>query len=98
MPASRCSALRWNAAVSCCGRMSGWTAHVLEQLGPPALRLDNALGTVALPGSEWVYPDRGLTVFADEEDERVWRVALFAPSRPDEYEARYRVALGRRRR
>ena len=64
----------------------------------PALRLDNALGTVALPGSEWVYPDRGLTVFADEEDERVWRVALFTPTGPEEYEERYRVFLGQRRR
>jgi hypothetical protein len=77
---------------------AGAPEHVLQQLGPPALRLDNALGTVPLPGSEWVYPDRGLTVFADEEDERVWRVALFTPSRPEEYEERYRVFLGQRRR
>jgi hypothetical protein len=72
-------------------------AGVLAQLGEPALRLDNALGTVSLPGSEWVYPDRGLTVFADEEDERVWRLALFTPSSPEEYEERYRVRLGQRR-
>ena len=45
-----------------------------------------------------MYPERGLTVFADEEDERVWRVALFTPSRPEEYEERYRVFLGQRRR
>jgi len=77
---------------------AGDPAHVLQQLGEPALRLDNALGTVSLPGSEWVYPDRGLTVFADEEDGRVWRVALFTPSRPEEYEERYRVFLGQRRR
>jgi hypothetical protein len=70
---------------------------VLAQLGQPALRLDSALGTVQLAGSEWVYPERGLAVFADEEDERVWRVALFTPSRPEEYEDRYRVRLGRRR-
>jgi hypothetical protein len=72
-------------------------ARALEQLGEPALRLDNALGTVSLPGSEWVYPDRGLTVFADEEDERVWRLALFTPCPPEEYEERYRVHLGQRR-
>ena len=72
--------------------------HVLEQLGEPALRLDTMLGTVPLPASEWVYPDRGLAVFADEEDDRTWRIALFAPGPPDEYEERYRVRLGQRRR
>ena len=77
---------------------AGTPEHVLQQLGPPPLRLDNALGSVPLPGSEWVYPERGLTVFADEEDGRVWRVALFTPSRPQEYEERYRVFLGQRRR
>ena len=45
-----------------------------------------------------MYPERGLTVFADEEDERVWRVALFTPTAPEEYEERYRVFLGQRRR
>ncbi len=77
---------------------AGAPAQVLQQLGEPALRLDSALGTVALPGSEWVYADRGLTVFADEEDERVWRVALFTPCPPEDYEERYRVFLGQRRR
>jgi hypothetical protein len=77
---------------------AGPPERVLGQLGAPALRLDNALGSVPLAGSEWVYPDRGLTVFADEEDGRVWRVALFTPCRPEEYEERYRVFLGQRRR
>ena len=77
---------------------AGTPEDVLQQLGEPALRLDNALGTVPLAGSEWVYPDRGLTVFADEEDERVWRVALFTPCPPEEYAERYRVFLGQRRR
>ena len=77
---------------------AGTPAQVLQQLGEPALRLDSALGTVALAGSEWVYADRGLTVFADEEDERVWRVALFTPCPPGEYEERYRVFLAQRRR
>jgi hypothetical protein len=77
---------------------AGPPQQVLQQLGEPALRLDSALGTVALPGSEWVYPDRGLTVFADEEDERVWRLALFEPCPPEDYEGRFRVFLGRRRR
>jgi hypothetical protein len=77
---------------------AGAPEQVIGQLGDPALRLDNALGTVPLPESEWVYPDRGLAVFADEEDERVWRVALFTPCPPEEYEERYRVSLGQRRR
>jgi hypothetical protein len=45
-----------------------------------------------------VYPDRGLAVFADEEDERVWRIGLFTPCPPQVYEERYRVFLGQRRR
>ena len=87
----------WLAAIED-APFAGTPAHVLQALGEPAQRLDNSLGTVRLPGSEWVYPDRGLAVFADVEDERVWRVALFTPCSPEEYEERYRVFLGQRRR
>jgi len=72
--------------------------EVIQQLGEPALRLDSALGTVRLPASEWVYPDRGLAIFADEEDERVWRAALFPPVSAEEYDERSRVHLEQRRR
>jgi hypothetical protein len=72
-------------------------AAVRARLGEPALVLDSARGTVAMPGAEWVYPERGMAVFADEADGRVWRVALFPASRPDDYAELYRARIGQRR-
>ena len=77
---------------------AGSPAEVLAALGEPAMRLDTALGTVAIAGGEWVYPDRGLTVFADEEDERVFRVNVFAPVAPSAYAELYVTQPGERRR
>jgi hypothetical protein len=72
-------------------------AALRELLGPPALTLDTARGTVALAQSEWVWPARGLTAYVDEADARVWRIALFPAGTADEYTKHYRADLGTRR-
>jgi len=68
-----------------------------ERLGSPALALDSARGTVSLPGAEWVYPQRGLTVFADVVDARIWRVALFPRCTEEQYVELYRLGAGEHR-
>jgi hypothetical protein len=73
-------------------------AALRERLGPPELTLDAARGTVTVPGGEWVWPRRGLAAYADEADDRVWRIALFPACTADEYAELYRADLGARRR
>ncbi|HET8660281.1 MAG TPA: hypothetical protein VFM55_14945 [Micromonosporaceae bacterium] len=42
---------------------AGGLDALLAGLGPPAARWDAWLGSVRMAGSEWVYPDRGLTLY-----------------------------------
>jgi len=72
-------------------------AAAAELLGAPAARLDNALGTVRLEGSEWLYAERGLALFVDPDSDDVWRATLFRACTPEEYEAEFRVHLLERR-
>jgi hypothetical protein len=69
---------------------------VREQLGGPALELDTARGTVPVPAGEWVYPDRGVAVFVDLDDQ-IFRATLFPACSPQEYETEFRVVLKERR-
>ena len=73
---------------------AGTPADALEKLGAPELRLDTARGSVQLPGGEWAYPSRGLTIYADEEDEKIFRIALYAPTGADAYEVALRPPFG----
>ncbi len=77
---------------------AGTPAAALETMGAPELRLDSARGTVPLPGAEWAYPSRGITLYADEEDEQIFRVALYAPTGPEAYEVALRPPFGVTRR
>jgi hypothetical protein len=72
----------------------GTPAGALAALGAPELRLDTVRGTVALPGGEWAYPSRGITLYADEDDERIFRAALYAPTGPEAYEVALRPPFG----
>lgn len=72
-------------------------AEVRARLGEPADALDSARGTVALPAAEWVYPERGVAVFADVAEARVWRLALFPVAGAGDYEELYRARIGQRR-
>lgn len=77
---------------------AGTPAQVRAQLGEPVLRADTALGSVALPGGLWVYADRGVAVHADEEDERVVRVDVFAPVDAGDFARLFATSARERRR
>jgi len=63
----------------------GDLASLLAELDPPGARWDAWLGPVKVDGSEWVYPDRGLTIFAIPGSGTVDRVLAYAPTSLDEY-------------
>jgi hypothetical protein len=64
--------------------------EVLAGLGDPAARLDAFLGPIAAPRSEWVYPERGLTLFVGGERAWVDRILGYTPVALDDYVARLR--------
>lgn len=60
-------------------------AGLLSQLGEPEARLDAFLGPMPAPRGEWVYPERGVTLFVAGEGAFVDRVVVYAPTTLDEY-------------
>jgi hypothetical protein len=74
----------------------GWP-RLLHQVGAPAAKLDSYLGTLLIPGSEWVYPERGLTLYVNPENEALLRLAVFAPTTLSRYEAELRLSFKLRR-
>ncbi len=60
---------------------------LLAELGEPEARWDAALGPVPLAGSEWVYPDRGLTLYVDPETRRIDRLLAYEPTTLETYAA-----------
>lgn len=73
-----------------------WPALAAD-LGEPEARLDNFMGTVRLPGSEWVYASRGITVFVTEDRLRLYHIAVYPPMALEEYRAPYRLDLEKQR-
>ena len=69
-----------------------------RKLGEPAAKLDSFFGLAAIPKGEWVYPDRGLTLFVNPEDHDPWRVAVYRPTTLEDYKKRLRPITGRPRR
>jgi hypothetical protein len=65
-------------------------AALLAELGEPEARWDGALGPIPVPGSEWVYARRGLTLYVDPETRRVDRVLAYAPTSVEAYAQRAR--------
>ena len=53
-------------------------------------------GTVAMPGGELVYANRGLTIFLNPENRVVVYVTAYAPTTVDEYVLRLRPAREKR--
>jgi hypothetical protein len=70
---------------------------LLAALGEPAARLDWDFGTLPCPESEFVYPDRGITLFLSADHGRVFHVALYAATDLDDYLANRRPRLGKKR-
>ena len=73
-----------------------WPA-LLEQVGEPLAKLDSYLSTLLIPGSEWVYPERGLTLYVNPENEALLRLAVYAPTTLERYESELRLSFKMRR-
>jgi hypothetical protein len=67
-----------------------------DDLGEPDAMLDWTHATDPIPGGEWVYSRRGITIFLDPEDEVVIHVSLYAATTADEYARRLRQGHGKR--
>jgi hypothetical protein len=75
--------------------LPGGLEKLLTALGPPQDRLESYLGTLAVENSEWVYPERGLTVFVNPANRRLLRIAVYQPVGLSEYLEKLRLNLKR---
>jgi len=53
------------------------SSTLLSALGKPAARLDYQRDINLYPEAEWVFPDRGISVFTDSPGHKILHVALF---------------------
>ncbi|MEO1451468.1 MAG: hypothetical protein AAFV07_18195 [Bacteroidota bacterium] len=74
------------------------TTALLTALGAPAAKLDWYFGTLPMAETEWVYPEKGITLFLRDDLELVLHVALYASMTLEAYEATRRLNLRKRRR
>jgi hypothetical protein len=63
---------------------------LIGKLGSPAAKLDAIFSNVKMAKSEWVYPDRGLTLFVNPDNQVVLRVAAYRRTTLDDYRKRLR--------
>lgn len=75
--------------------LPGGVDGLLASLGSPEARLDSYLGTLEIEESEWVYADRGLTIFVNPSNRRLLRIAVYRPASLAEYREALRLNLKR---
>jgi hypothetical protein len=68
---------------------------LMADLGEPEERHDYTFGTLPLDDGEWIYAQRGITVFVNAEPDRLLHVALYAPTTAAEYAGRLRPHLAK---
>jgi hypothetical protein len=76
------------------GRASDLEA-LAANLGPPITKLDSYFNRLLLHESEWVYPQRGLTLFVNPENLVPLHVYVYPQTTLSEYRRRFRLSLGR---
>lgn len=76
---------------------TGGVPALIEAIGPPQAKLDAFLGTFMIPESEWVYAERGLTLYINPENNIPLRLAVYPPTTLDGYRERLRMDLQMRR-
>jgi hypothetical protein len=59
--------------------------ELLLALGEPAAKLGWSDELVEEPDAEWVYPDRGITLFLNRSRDALRRIALYRSTTTDEY-------------
>lgn len=67
--------------------------ELLDELGEPDARLDAYRHTVRVPGGEWVYASRGLTLFVYPPDALIYHLAAYAGTSLEHYEQNLRPSL-----
>lgn len=67
-------------------------------LGAPTATLDGYIAGVLMKDSEWVYPERGLTLFVDPDPEgqALFHLTVYPKTTLSEYRQRYRFIAGKR--
>jgi hypothetical protein len=55
----------------------GGFARLRDDLGEPVARLDWFYGTLEIPNGEWVYPERGITIFLNTLADKVLHIAVY---------------------
>ncbi|MBD2198158.1 MULTISPECIES: hypothetical protein [Calothrix] len=73
--------------------LAGGFAPLHQDLGEPATRLDWHYGTLSIPTGEWVYPERGITVFLNTTADKALHIAVYQPTTLSEYERNLRPHL-----
>jgi len=63
---------------------------IAPYLGEPETRLDAAIGTLMIPGSELVYATKGVALRVDPDGGELMAVLLFEPTTIDDYVRRVR--------
>lgn len=66
---------------------------LVAKLGPPAATLDSYFGAAPMPGSEWVYPELGLTLFVEPENHNPLRVVVYPATTLAGYRRDYRIVF-----
>jgi hypothetical protein len=70
--------------------LRGSLEDLLAERGEPAARWQASLGPLPLAGSEWAFPESGLTLYLDSKAAWLDRVLAYPPTTLNEYEAELR--------
>jgi hypothetical protein len=71
--------------------------ELINHLGAPDAKQDSYLGTFLVEKSEWIYAQRGLTLFVNPEARTLLRIAAFQQSDLENYLKHLRLNLQTRR-
>lgn len=77
--------------------LAGELKDLIAHLGEPAAKLDWDFGTLPMPKGEWIYPDRGITLFLNGEQETLFHIAVYASTNLETYLARLRPSFLKKR-
>ena len=77
--------------------LSPAVADLLNHLGEPEAKFDYHWRTMRIEKGEWVYADRGLTLFLSSDHSRTFQLAVFPRTTMQGYEENFQLDLGERR-
>lgn len=72
-------------------------SELIKELGTPTAKLNWDFGTLPCPDSEYIYPDKGITLFLSSDKTRIFHIGLYASTSLDNYLQNIRPNLGKKR-